>query len=589
MASPLTTDFVDRVRTTVDLVALVSESVPLKKAGRKYRGLCPFHPEKTPSFYVDDVKSLFYCFGCQAGGDAFRFVMMRENVEFLEAARILARKLGVPIPESRPGKPSEREALLSAHKAAAEHYHDVLKTRPEARGARQYLASRGINQETIDRLMIGFASDRWDGLKGHLVTKGFNTALLLAGGLLSQKEGKASTYDRFRNRVMFPIRGLSGDVIGLGGRSMSEGGAGQPKYLNSAETPIYNKRDNLFGLDLTRNGIRDAGEAVVVEGYFDFASLFQAGVGNVVATLGTAFAEEQVSLLRRFTDRVVINYDPDTAGASATRRSIDMLLSRGFKVRVLQLEGGLDPDEFVRKRTAATYRARLAEAPRYFDYLMQRATEGRDLSDYETKSAVLKEILPIISQVPDRIERSGYINVLAEKLTIDDAVMLAEIRDSLLVRSPAGGKPGIAASARQAPSRLMESEARLIRALLESSDLCGELMSRLTPADMAGSTIEGMLRAIQSLGGEKTRITYATLSEVLEEPARTILAGLAMKPEPVVSRDEALRCVDSIRLRRLRREREDLQKEMEKELDSARLDDLMRRKMEVSRQIDSLS
>ena len=589
MASPLGSDFVDKVRAAVDIVALVSESVPLKKAGRKYRGLCPFHPEKTPSFYLDDSKGLFYCFGCQAGGDAFRFVMMRENVEFLEAARILAKKLGVSVPEARPGRPSEREALLAAHRAAAEFYHQTLKTRPEARAAREYLATRGITAETIDRLELGFAPDTWDALKGRLVSKGFATALLVAGGLLSQKEGRSSTYDRFRNRLVFPIRGLTGDVVGLGGRII---GKGEPKYLNSAETAIYNKRDHLFGLDMTRQGIRDTGEAVVVEGYFDFATLFQAGVSNVVATLGTAFAEEQVALLRRFTEKVVINYDPDTAGASATRRSIDLLLSQGFKVRVLQLEGGLDPDDFVRKRSVETYRERLAEAPRYFEYLVARAAAGKDLSDYEAKSAVVKEVLPVIAQVPDRIERSGQINALAEKLGIDDALMLAEIRDSLL-RSPApvrvaatSGRSTPAARRNQAP--ILESEARLVRALLESSDLCGELLSKLQPEDMTGSLKE-MIRAIEALGKANAEVSYASLSEVLEEPARSVLAGLAMKPEPVVSREEALRCVDSIRLRRLRQERDVLQQKMEKEPDTARLDDLMRRKMNVSRQIDSLS
>jgi DNA primase len=588
LASQLASDFVDRVRSAIDIVALVSESVPLKKAGRKYRGLCPFHPEKTPSFYVDDAKGLFYCFGCQSGGDAFKFVMLKENVEFLEAARILARKLGVSIPEARPGRPSEREALLSAHRVAAEFYHETLKNSAEAKGARAYLQSRGITDETISRLRIGYAPDRWDALKGHLVSKGFAATLMVTGGLLSQKEGKSSTYDRFRGRVLFPIRNLSGEVVGLGGRIL---GNGEPKYLNSAETPIYNKRDNLFGLDLTRNGIRDSGEAVVVEGYFDFASLYQAGVANVVATLGTSFAEEQVSLLRRFTDRVVMNYDPDTAGATATRRSIDLLLAQGFKVRVLQLDAGLDPDDFVRKRGLEKYTARMADAPRYFDYLLSRAIGDKDVADYEVKSAVLKEILPVITQVPDRIERSGYINTLAERLVLDDAMMLAEIRESVL-KVPAAGtsRPAQGRSQPARPeSRITEAEARLIRALLESADICPDLLLKLAGEDLAGSPIEGILRAIEALSQENAVISYASLIEVLEEPARSILAGLAMKLEPVVSREEAYRCVETIRLRRLRQEREGLQKEMEHEMNTARLDDLMRRKMELSRQIDSLS
>jgi len=586
--------FVDRVRRAVDIVALVSESVPLKKSGRKFRGLCPFHPEKTPSFYVDDAKGLFYCFGCQAGGDAFKFVMLRENAEFIEAARILARKLGIPITESKPGRPSERDALLAAHRDAADLYHEILLKRPEAEGARKYLESRGITQETIARLRIGYAPASWDTLKGALVAKGYPASLLLTGGLLSRRESGGTTYDRFRDRVMFPIANLSGDVVGLGGRILSEG---DPKYLNSSESPIYNKRDNLFGLQLTRGGIRDAGEAVVVEGYFDFASLFQAGVGNVVATLGTAFAEEQASLLRRFTDSVVINYDPDSAGSSATRRGIDTLLGQGFKVRVLQLDAGNDPDEFVRKRGVEPYRARLTGAPKFFDYLMERAAAGKDLSDFEAKSAALKEILPVIGLVPDRIERSGYVNLLAERLGIDDEMMLAEVRDAL-AKTPARsarptGPPGHMPAGRSVsslePARTIEAEWRLVRALLESAALRSELLSRLSPEDLAGSAIEPMVRGVEGLSGAGAEISYARLSEILPEPSRALLARLAMRPEPVVSREEAMRCVESIKLRRLRRQRERLQKEMERELDSARLEEMMRRKMELSRQIDSLS
>ncbi len=496
MARPLAPDFVDKVRTTVDIVALISETVPLKKAGRKFRGLCPFHPEKTPSFYIDDAKGLFYCFGCQAGGDAFKFVQMRENVEFLEAARILAAKLGIPVPETRHGgRPSEREALLSAHKAAADFYHDTLKNRPEGRAAREYLAKRGVTPETIDRLGIGYAPNRWDGLKGFLAKRGFATPLLVTGGLLAQKEGRSSTYDRFRNRVVFPIRSLAGEVIGFGGRILGEG---EPKYLNSAETPLYNKRENLYGLDLTRHGIRDAEEAVVVEGYFDFATLFQAGVGNVVATLGTAFAEQQVSLLRRFNDRVVINYDPDTAGASATRRSIDLLLAQGFRVRVLELDPGQDPDDFMRRQGIDTYRERLKRAPRYFDYLVDKAVAGRDLSDYEAKSAALRQILPILSQVPDRIELSGYVNTLAERLGIDDQVMLAEVRDALM-KAPRTGAP-VRLAPTLAPAKIAEAEGRLVRALLERADTRAEILSRLSEADLEGSLTGEIVRALEGLG-----------------------------------------------------------------------------------------
>lgn len=583
MASKTIPDFVDRVRSSVDIVALISESVPLKRAGRKHKGLCPFHNEKTPSFHVDDSKGLFYCFGCQVGGDAFKFVMLRENVEFIEAARIIARQLGIPVTESRPGRQSERESMLAAHEAAARFYHDVLVKQPEGQRARDYLRSRGISDETVDRLGIGFAPDGWDALKGHLASKGLSTSLLVTAGLLSKNERTGSTYDRFRSRVMFPIRNLSGIVIAFGGRIV---GPGEPKYLNTSETPLYNKREHLYGLDVTRNGIRDAGEAVVVEGYTDLASLLQAGVPHVVATLGTAFSDGQITLLRRFTDRVVINYDPDTAGAAATRRSIDLLVGSGFKVRILDLERGADPDEFVRKNGLQAYRDLLDKAPRYFDYLLDKATEGRNLSSFEDKSACLKQILPAVARVPDRIERSGYVNALADRLGIDDEITLAEIRDAMVKDSP-GKRTGIPVSPTR--SAITETEGRLVRALLESPDIRSEVLPSLSPEDLEGSAIESMVRAIDSLQRSGETVTFARLSEVLADSDRSSLAGLAVGADMDITIEEALSCAEALKLRRLRKVRESLQKQMNEERDTARLEDLMRRKMEVSRRIDALS
>ncbi|MFQ5701228.1 MAG: DNA primase, partial [Acidobacteriota bacterium] len=234
MASAQPTDFVEKVRSAIDLVALISESVPLKRAGRKFRGLCPFHSEKTPSFYLDEEKGLFYCFGCQTGGDVFKFVMLRENVEFLEAARLLAHRLGIPVTARSPGRRSRKEAILVAHREAAAFYHEMLKSGPEAAAARKYLRARGMTAETVGRLGIGYAPDRWDALKGHMAAKGFPVDLLIAGGLLVRKQGGSSSYDRFRNRVVFPIRNLSGEVVGFGGRII---GPGEPKYLNSSDSP----------------------------------------------------------------------------------------------------------------------------------------------------------------------------------------------------------------------------------------------------------------------------------------------------------------------------------------------------------------
>ena len=583
MASAASSDFVDKVRSAVDVVALISESVPLKRAGRKFRGLCPFHAEKTPSFYLDDEKGLFYCFGCQTGGDVFKFVMLRENVEFLEAARLLARRAGVPIPEQRGGgQRSEREVILAAHKDAAGYFHEILKSGDEGAVARRYLRGRGITGETVERLQMGYATDSWDSLRDHLVRRGFGVEHLVSGGLLSRKEGRSSTFDRFRDRVVFPIRNLSGEVIGFGGRLI---GQGEPKYLNSSDTAIYNKRETLYGLDLTRGAIRDTGEAIVVEGYFDFASLLQAGIGNAVATLGTSFTEQQAVLLRRFADRVVMNYDPDAAGATATRRSIDLLISLGFSVRVLRIASGQDPDEFVRAEGAEAYRALVAQAPRHFDYLLECAIAGRDTFDRELKTRVVREILPIIAKVPDRVERSGCINTMAERLAIDDAILLSEIRDALLKEQ----RPRVPGVRPPAPTRFTTAEGRLVRALVESTELREELLEQIQTDELAGSLVDDIVRALQGLTADGGEVTYATLVETLNEPVRSVLAMLAVEQAPTVDRAEAMHCIDSMKMRRLKRERDMLQKEMESATDVAQLEDLLRRKVELSRQIDSLA
>src|SRR5882724_10144740 len=361
-------DFVGKVRSSVDLVSLISESVPLKKAGRKYRGLCPFHNEKTPSFYVDETKQLFYCFGCSAGGDLFKFVMLREGVDFMEAVRLLARRGNIAVPDAKTGpKHSEREALLAACRAASKLFREILLHGPDGDVGRNYLEKRAVTLETREILGLGYAPDRWDTLRDELQKQGHRPDVLMAAGLVQRREDGSGSYDRFRGRVMFPIQSLTGDVIGFGGRLV---GDGEPKYLNSPETLVYNKRENLYGLAHARQAIKESGEAIVVEGYLDLAALVQAGVRHAVATLGTSFTDEQASLLRRFSERILVNYDTDNAGESAARRSLEKLLERGFTVRVLRLPSGKDPDAFLRSATPDAYRRLAAGAPSCFDFLV---------------------------------------------------------------------------------------------------------------------------------------------------------------------------------------------------------------------------
>lgn len=581
-------DLVERVRSAVDIVTLISEFVSLKKSGRKYRGLCPFHNEKTPSFYVDETKQLFYCFGCSVGGDIFKFVMLQEGVDFRESLRTLARRAGITVPE--PGatgrQTSEREAMLRACREAQAVYRKILLEERDGEPGRQYLKRRGVDTDTARELGLGFAPDRWDTLRGSLSSRNLKPELLMAAGLVIKRESGSGFYDRFRNRVTFPIVNPSGDVIGFGGRLIGEG---EPKYLNSPETLIYNKRQSLYGLYHSRQAIKSAGEAIVVEGYLDFASMYQAGIRNVVATLGTSFTAEQVGLLKRFAQKVVVNYDGDAAGVSAARRSLETLLAQGVVVRVLQLPEGQDPDAFVREASPEAYRDLLQEAPSCFDFLVEAASGERDLSNPGELAAAVSQIVPILAQVPSRIERSRYLGLLAERLGIEDDLLLAEIRDRLIKdgktpsrTSPSPAREGAAAGE---PS---EAEARLVRGLVEDPGCRSRLLGEILPADLEGSRVAGIISGIAGLESSEQPVSYADLSAALGDRDRELLARIGMRGEGPPDAEEAEDCLQALRRARLVRERKGVQKEMERAADPQRLEELMKRKLDLSRQIDGM-
>ena len=354
--------FIDDLKLQANIVQVVQEYVPLKRAGTTYKGLCPFHSEKTPSFHVNPEKGFFHCFGCGQGGDVFKFLELHEKVGFQDAVKMLAQKFGLSLPELSEGTSDDsrrdsalRETLLKMHEVAASYFAEQLKGAPGAR-ARQQLAERGVNAKTIEQLGLGFAPAGRDGLKARLTQQGFTPSLMIQSGLVLQRDN-GETVDRFRNRLMVPICRDTGSVIAFGGRVMDADQV--PKYLNSPETAIYSKGRTLYGLHLTKAAIRKVGFVVLVEGYFDFAQVFQSDAAPVVASCGTALTTPQVQLLRRFTSRVVLSFDPDAAGQNAAAKSCELLVKEGFEVNVVVLDKGEDPDTFVRKHGGDQYRARL--------------------------------------------------------------------------------------------------------------------------------------------------------------------------------------------------------------------------------------
>jgi DNA primase len=431
-------DFAQTVKQQADIVRVIGEYVVLKKAGVNYNGLCPFHNEKTSSFSVHPVRQFFHCFGCGEGGDVFAFVQKHDKVGFHEAVRIVAQKAGIPLPKREFSSPEEaaenrqRGKLLELHDLATAWFEEQLRSAEGSR-AREYLSGRGLTGEAIKKFRIGYAPDSFNALRDRL--QGTATPdLLRLSGLFSSKEqpdGSAGPmYARFRKRITFPIHNESGRVIAFTARALDSEEKSGPKYMNSPQTPLYSKGETLFNLDKAKQAIRQQDFALLVEGQMDCITAFMAGFHNVLATSGTAFTEMQVRLLGRHTKRLFVNFDPDTAGANAAEKSISLLTEEGFTVKVVTLEGGLDPDRFIRERGIEAYVAVVKGAKRHSEYLIDRAMQLYPGRTAEAKSQALNFLLPHIRRMPDNIVRDEFAADAAQKLGIDSALVREDLRQA---------------------------------------------------------------------------------------------------------------------------------------------------------------
>jgi DNA primase len=575
--------FIDDLRARADIVQVIQDYVPLKKSGATWKGLCPFHGEKTPSFHVNPDKGFFYCFGCQAGGNVFKFVELQEKVGFQDAVRLLAHKFGMTVPEASGRDESdglERETLLKVHEAAAARFREQLSSAAGTRG-RQQLAARGISGETIDRLGLGYALPSRDALKTWLLRQGYDLPILLKSGLVLQRDD-GSAIDRFRGRLMIPICRDSGSVVAFGGRAMEADQ--QPKYLNSPETPIYSKGRTLYGLHLTKADIRRVGYAVLVEGYFDFAQALQAGVLAVVASCGTALTQQQAHLLHRFAAKIVLSYDPDAAGQGAAEKSSLLLVQEGFLVNVALLPPGDDPDGFIRKQGVAAYMERIKASRPYVEYLIDRAAQGRDFGSDDVRREFLNKMLPIAAQIPDAAGRDQFADRLAHKARVTEDVVRAEIRKAAVERRTT-------LTARELPSfgQIRPAERGLIWALFHDEDGAREAFDRLGPDDfetLLTRRIMEVARSLHESGADD--VPSALLARLNTEEARLVTGIAAESARPVPAAESAA----ELRLLRFERERAALQREMEQLQSSGdranQLEALGQRKVELSREIDRL-
>src|ERR1700682_2945601 len=575
--------FAERVKQQADIVRVIGEYVRLKKSGQNFTGLCPFHAEKSPSFAVHPVKQIYHCFGCGVGGDVFKFVMEVDKVAFPEAIRIVAEKCGIAIPRPKERSPEERKEnqqralLVEMHREAQTFFVQQLGGTLEGKAARAYLEDRGLDKDAIARFGIGYAPSGGDALLRFLKSK-YKEPLLIESGLVSRDQsGGARMYDRFRRRITFPIANESGKIVAFGCRAL---GDDQPKYLNSPETPIYSKSSVLYHLDRAKEALRRSDFAVLVEGYMDAISVARAGISNVVASCGTSLAEPQIKLLGRFTKRVIVNYDPDTAGQAATERSIAILLEQDFEVRVLALPGKADPDKFIREQGADAYMKLVKESPPYVDYLIARARQ-MDMTTAEGKLRAVNFLLPYVQKIPNRILRSEWATRIAQQLRLDEPVLRAALSKAAAERrSEVKTQPELVGRAAKPIER------RLIRMLEEGEGFRGELAQQLHQGQLYhGLETEKIFGAliVATLSGQAVQATE--IAAALEERDRRLLYEILFEETSELTWEEAQRCVEALRHRQAEKQLADVQRSIEANPAAPELRDLLQKKQDLMRRV----
>lgn len=550
--------FIDDLRMQADILRVIQEYVPLRKAGVNWKGLCPFHSEKTPSFQVNPDKGFFHCFGCGVGGDVFKFLELHEKIGFGDAVRLLAQKFGVPLPETTDDggdtrrDAGTREALLKMHEIAQAWFREQLDAPVGAR-ARQLMADRGVTAATAQQLGYGFAPQSRDGLKQRLQQQGFSLPLMLQSGLVVQRESGESV-DRFRHRFMIPISRDTGSVIAFGGRAMESDQV--PKYLNSPETPIYSKGRTLYGLNYTKQGIRKLGYVVLVEGYFDFAQVFQANAAPVVASCGTALTQQQAQLLRRFTSRVVLSYDPDAAGEGAAEKSSELLVKEGFDVNVAVLDRGQDPDTFIQRNGSEAYRGRLKNSRPYLEYLMDQALRGVNMQEPDAQRGFLNKMLGIAAWLPEATTRDQFADKVAHRAGITAEVIQHEFRKLAAKRQTTMTRnelPGL--------GDIKKVEKALIWWLIQRPADAVPVVLALKEHDLAVLATRRVLELAQSLHDLPYDQVPSGLIQRLSEGDAQLVTRIASEPVPPAN--SLVECVAAMRRLRLDAERADLQRQID--------------------------
>jgi len=548
-------EVIDQIRHSANIAEIASQYTKLQRRGRRHVGLCPFHSEKTPSFYLDDDKQLYHCFGCGAGGDIFTLVMEKENLSFPEALRFLAEKYNIEIPESKAFSPqyqSLKEQIYKATEEALAFFRKNLNNTTEGKKALEYLHKRGVRPETIKTLRIGYALNSWDSLLAYFTRKKVAPGILEQAGLILRRQKQEGHYDRFRGRIIFPIfNDRTGKVVAFGGRSLFDE---DPKYLNSPDTPIYSKGNLLYGLNFSRDSIREKDGLILVEGYTDFLALFQNDVTNVAASLGTSLTPQQIDLIRRrYTTRIYACYDADRAGRKASFRAVSLCFEQGAEIVVTLLPKGADPDSYMTENGRDAFLKLVADSSSGLKYMVDYLTAGRRPSTPEAKAKVAREVLKEINKIPDSIIRSEYLKRISEYLDIDEL----EFRRSVIDKQ--SRTPRVTADTLD----FLPAETRLLQIIFEDSEVAAYVFKELREADYSELSSEPILKLIKkSFKKKKLPDLHEFKNGIDEALFRAFAQILQENNDQKPTLEEAADLIDTLRKKYWQDQRMQIQKQI---------------------------
>jgi DNA primase len=573
-------EVIDQIKQVSNIVEIASQYTTLRRRGRKHVGLCPFHSEKAPSFTVDEEKQLYHCFGCGAGGDIFTLIMEKENLSFPEALRFLAEKYNIKLPERKKLSPQLiklEEELFKINEDALAFFKKNLFNTKEGEKALGYLQKRNVSSDTIQKLKIGYAMNSWDSLLSSFRIKGIKPQLLEKAGLALYNENKNSYYDRFRGRIIFPIFTITGKPVAFGGRTIFDA---EPKYLNSPDTPIYSKGKLLYGLNFCKDSIREKGEVVMVEGYTDFLALFQAGIPNVAASLGTSLTPDQVSLAKRFAPRIIASYDADKPGKKAAERAISLCFENGVEIKVLNLPQGYDPDSYIQKFGPEKFSILMKESTPGLKFLINSHLQEKNEETAEEKARVAKDIINEIEKIPDPVVRSEYVKQASEHLSIEESVLR-----SMLQKKPTEKE-------REPLPNFLNAEKRLLQILLEDKEIAPYVFSEIKKEYFQGLKGEPIFNALSESFKKGKSSSLHDLKEKVNPSLVSSLSEALLEKEQEATVEEAFECLNTLRQLSLENQAKKLKSEiarLERNGDREKILPLIKQIREMKEELSILS